>query len=223
LADWIDNTWSESFVAKVCWHFCCIEKAAILLLPVLSTPLSRKQSDMQPPIFRLSGSTSHCSLLKAVHPEYPNGTSPFLLEGRSLWRPPARGSVKNYLNSQEQNFIPHVHLKYFSTDQGMSKSYLQLNPSFLVCDFAYQHSPEVFKICKCSKFTRRSYLYLVPQNLRMRHEYLVMFEGCRSVSHQCFNKIHTPYTSLFHQDFLLQKFQYVTCLSLYERIESSKE
>jgi hypothetical protein len=58
LADWIDNTWSESSVAEVCWRFRCIGTAAILLLPVLGTPLSGKQSDMQPPIFQLSGSAS---------------------------------------------------------------------------------------------------------------------------------------------------------------------
>jgi hypothetical protein len=54
-----------------CRRFRCIGTAAILLLLVLGTPLSRKQSDMQPPIFRLSGSASHyngynlCNLLDA--------------------------------------------------------------------------------------------------------------------------------------------------------------
>jgi hypothetical protein len=42
-----------------CRRFRCIGTAAILLLPVLGTPLSRKQSDMQPLISRLSGSASH--------------------------------------------------------------------------------------------------------------------------------------------------------------------
>jgi hypothetical protein len=45
-------------VAEVRRRFRCIGTAAILLLPVLGTPLSRKQLDMQPPIFGLSGSAS---------------------------------------------------------------------------------------------------------------------------------------------------------------------
>jgi hypothetical protein len=45
-------------VAEVCWRFRCIGTAAILLLPAVGTPLSRKHSDRQAPVFRLSGSAS---------------------------------------------------------------------------------------------------------------------------------------------------------------------
>jgi hypothetical protein len=47
-----------NYVAEVHCRFRCIETAAILLSSVLGTPLSMKQSDMQLPIFRLSGSAS---------------------------------------------------------------------------------------------------------------------------------------------------------------------
>jgi hypothetical protein len=54
---------------------------------MITEPLSSNGRLALPPLLRLSGVISHCSLLKAVRPEYPNDVSPFLfLRGLCLQR-----------------------------------------------------------------------------------------------------------------------------------------